>query len=69
MSAVTDWRAELAAAREPLTEEQQVWDRRWRDRYGRYVAGGKTPNAAIPIADRLTKDQLGSRPEQGAQQT
>jgi hypothetical protein len=63
MSPVTGWRADLAAARRPPTPEQDVWDRHWRGRYDRYVAGGKTPNAALPIASRLTEDQYGQRPE------
>lgn len=63
-----DWRVELAAAREPASPAQQVWDPRWCARYQRLVEGGKTPNQAVPIADRLTKRQHGSRPEphQGA---
>lgn len=70
MSAVTDWRVELAAAREPLTEEQRGWDDHWRRRFDRLVDGGKSPNQAIPIAWRLTKRQHGTRPDkQGAQQT
>ncbi len=59
---MTDWRDELAAARLPVTAEQAKWDRQFGGRFGRYVAGGKSPNQAVAIAWRLTEDQYGQRP-------
>lgn len=47
----------------------QRWDRLWCDRYDRLVAGGKTPNQAIPIAWRLTEDQHGPRPSSTGERT
>lgn len=72
MSAVTawleegdtdDWRAELRAARLPASPEQDVWDERWRPRFDRFVAGGKSPGEAARIAWRLSGDQNGPRPK------
>jgi hypothetical protein len=57
-----DWRPGLAAARLPATPEQDRWDASWRERFGRFRAGGKTPRDAIRIANKLTEDQHGRRP-------
>jgi len=40
----------------------RVWDAKWQHWYDLARRRGKSPNAAIPIAYRLTEDQYGQRP-------
>ena len=43
----------------------EAGDARWCAWLDMAVARGKTPNQAVPIADRLTEDQHGPRPVVG----
>jgi hypothetical protein len=59
---VIGWRVALAAARLPLTPEQQAWDRHWLKWLGVALRSGRRWKAAIEIAWTRTKSQYGLRP-------
>lgn len=61
-----DWRDRLAEAREQRGVDRNLmrraWDERWCRWWRKHVDRGATPNQAVPLATRMTVDQLGRRP-------
>lgn len=57
-----DWRAALAAARQPTSRAQDVWDARWCRAYATARRMGRTPNQAVEVASRRAAKH-GPRPE------
>lgn len=64
-----DWSADLEAARRPTTPQQDAWDSGWRQRFDRFVDGGKSQGDAARIAWRLTQQQHGLRPTNTTEDT
>lgn len=59
---MTDWRADLAAARRLPTAEQANWDGRWCRWLDIARRSGRGYLAAIEVATTRTEAQYGSRP-------
>lgn len=60
---MTDWLADLAAARRPLTPEQVVWDGHWQRWLGIARRSGRRFKEAIAVAWTRTEAQYGQRPD------
>lgn len=63
---IEDWRAQLAAARDPdpeLKSRQDAWDVDWVPINEQGLRSGMSPGRAALRAMRLTEARRGSRPE------